>query len=216
MKKVMIYARCSTVDQETENQIGQLKRYADTQGWEVVDSITDNVTGSKGVNERKGLERVFGMAHKRQFDVLLFWSLDRLSREGSRKTIEYLGRLESLGVDWHSYTEPYLSSMGVFSDAIISLLASLAKQERIRIGERTRAGMERVRRLGIKTIGRPKTSAARISEVMELRKQGLTLTVIGERLNLTAARVCQIIKIGEVDNGGESTESKGCDMQVSG
>ncbi len=216
MKKVLIYARCSTLDQETENQIGQLKRYAETQGWEMLDAITDNMSGAKGIIDRKGLERVFSMAHKRQFDVLLFWSLDRLSREGSRKTIEYLSRLESIGVDWHSYTEPYLSSMGVFKDAIISLLASLAKQERIRIGERTRAGMERVRRLGIKTIGRPKTTNARINEVLELRKEGLTLTVIGERLNLTAARVCQIIKMGGSNNGGESTESKGCEVQAGG
>ena len=207
MKRCLIYARVSTQDQETDNQIGQLRRYAETQQWEVLQPITDNVSGSKGTIDRKGLEHVFVMAHKRQFDVLLFWSLDRLSREGSRKTIEYLSRLEGFGIDWHSYTEPYLSSMGVFSDAIISLLASLAKQERIRIGERTRAGMERVRRLGIKTIGRPKTSDSRISEVLELRNQGLTLSVIGERLNLSAARVCQMIKMGEVNNGGESIQN---------
>jgi DNA invertase Pin-like site-specific DNA recombinase len=207
MKRCLIYARVSTLDQETDNQISQLKRYAETQQWIIADTITDNVSGAKGTIDRKGLDRVFVMAHKRQFDVLLFWSLDRLSREGSRKTIEYLSRLEGFGIDWHSYTEPYLSSMGVFSDAIISLLASLAKQERIRIGERTRAGMERVRRLGVKTIGRPKTTDSRISEVLELRNQGLTLSVIGERLNLSAARVCQMVKMGEVYNGGESIES---------
>ena len=208
MKKCLIYARCSTVDQMTENQIAQLKRYAEAQGWEVKEAITDTASGSKSISERKGLEKVFEMAHRRQFDVLLFWSLDRLSREGSRKTIEYLSRLESLGVDWHSFTEPYLSSMGVFSDAIISLLASLAKQERIRIGERTRAGMERVRKLGFKKIGRPRTTDARIGEVLELRKQGLTLAAIGVKLDLTAARVCQIIKMKEVNDG---TEGPGCE-----
>jgi putative DNA-invertase from lambdoid prophage Rac len=209
MKKCLIYARCSTLDQATENQIVQLKRYAEAQEWEVSDAITDLMSGSKGINERKGLEKVFEMAHRRQFDVLLFWSLDRLSREGSRKTIEYLSRLENLGVDWHSFTEPYLSSMGVFSDAIISLLASLAKQERIRIGERTRAGMERVRRLGLKKIGRPRTTDTRIGEVMELRKQGLTLSAIGDKLNITAARVCQIIKMKGINEGAES---QGCEV----
>ena len=124
MKRVLIYGRVSTSQQETENQIGQLRKYSEQQEWEVVDVLTDNVSGSKGIKERKGLEQVFVMAHKRQFDVLLFWSLDRLSREGSRKTIEYLSRLESMGCDWHSFTEPYLSTMGVFSDAIISLLAT--------------------------------------------------------------------------------------------
>jgi len=198
MKTALIYARVSTNDQETENQIAQLRRYAKTQEWELSHVITDHTTGSKGINERKGLERVFSLAHKHQFDVLLFWSLDRLSREGSRKTIEYLSRLEQFGVDWHSYTESYLSSLGPFSDAIISLLATLAKQERIRIGERTRAGMERIKKLNPEIrFGRPQTSETRINEVLQLRKEGLTLAVIGERLNVTAARVCQIVKMGK-------------------
>jgi DNA invertase Pin-like site-specific DNA recombinase len=201
MKKALIYARVSTTDQETENQISQLRGYALSQQWSIVDVITDNMTGSKGVNERKGLETVFNMAHRKQFDVLLIWSLDRLSREGSRKTVSYLERLESCGVDWHSFTEPYLSSMGVFSDAVISILATLGKQERIRIGERTRAGMERVKRQGVR-LGRPRTPESRIVEVTQMRREGLTLTEIGLRLNVTAARACQIAKMGQQQREG--------------
>lgn len=195
MKKVVIYARCSTADQDTLNQINQLRRYADSQQWTVVDVIKDMVSGSKGVSERKGLETVFSMARRKEFDVLLLWSLDRLSREGARKTVEYLSRLESVGIGWHSFTEPYLSTMGMFSDAVVGILATLAKQERIRIGERTRAGMQRVKGLGIR-LGRPKTPASKVAEVVEYRKQGMTLAEIGSRLNLSAARVCQISKMG--------------------
>ena len=193
MKRVLIYGRVSTGEQETENQIIQLKKYADTQQWEVFRVITDNCSGGKGVSGRNGLAEVFNLAHKRLYDVLLFWSLDRLSREGARKTIQYLSQLESLNVDWHSYSEPYLSSLGVFSDAIISVLASLAQQEKVRIGERTRAGLDRARKAGIH-IGRAKTSPAVIAEIVELRKQGLSMAAIGQQVGYTAARICQLLK----------------------
>ena len=62
--------------------------------------------------------------------MLLFWSLDRLTREGTLATLKYLELIESCGVHWRSLTEPWIDSAGPFRDVIISLLASLAKQER--------------------------------------------------------------------------------------
>ena len=131
--KCVIYSRVSTDKQEAENQISQLKEYANRQNWDIVEVVTDVCSGSKSAAERTGLNKVFKMAHKKQFDVVLFWSLDRFSREGSRKTLEYLTRLDDYKVKWHSYTEEYISSLGIFADAIISIMAALAKQERIRM-----------------------------------------------------------------------------------
>jgi len=190
----VIYARCSTRDQETENQLAQLRRYADKQGWAVTEEIIDVRSGGKGVSERAGLEKVFALAHRHTFDVLIFWSLDRLSREGSRKTIAYLSELDDCKVDWHSYTEPYISSLGIFKDAIIALLATLAKQERIRISERVRAGLERVKREG-KRLGRPRTAATRVSQAKELREQGLSFGAIGKAMGITRARAFQLCKM---------------------
>jgi len=193
MKRVVIYSRVSTTDQEVQNQTDQLREFARDHQWEVVDVITDVSSGGKSASERDGLNTVFTLAHQRKFDVLLFWSLDRLSREGSRKTIEYLTRLEGYGVDWHSFTEQYLSSMGPFADCIISLLSTLAKQERIRISERTKAGLERTRRAGTR-LGRPRTSPKAIVRAAKLRAQGLTFRQIGKRMGLTAARAHQLVK----------------------
>jgi DNA invertase Pin-like site-specific DNA recombinase len=97
---------------------------------------------------------MFQDASQRKFDVLLFWSLDRLSREGVLETLQHLQRLTSHGVAWRSFTEQYLDSTGIFPEAIIGILAAIAKQERVRLAERTRAGLERVRREG-KSLGRP-------------------------------------------------------------
>lgn len=177
--KTVIYSRVSTDMQENENQIMQLREYAEKQGWEILAVKTDVCSGSK--DERDGLKEVFDLARKRNFDVLLFFSLDRLSRNGAKQTLEYLTLLDSYGVKWHSYTEEYISSLGIFADAIISLMACLAKQERIRISERTRAGLARVRAKGVK-LGRPKADQERTQLAISLKTRGLSYAAIGREL----------------------------------
>ena len=196
MKKCVIYSRVSTLEQDNLNQIAQLEEYAHKQGWQIVDIVTDIASGSKSSSERDGLGRVFEWAHKKSFDVLLFWALDRLSREGSRKTIEYLTRLEQYGVHWHSFTEEYLSSLGgVFSDCIISLLASLSKQERIRVSERTKAGLQRTKRVNGTRLGRPHTPVHRIRQAKKLRISGLSFTEIGKEMGITRSRAHQLVRL---------------------
>lgn len=189
--KCIIYTRVSTDMQDTANQLSQLKEYAHKQDWQIFDVKTDICSGSKSAEERTGLKEVFDLARRRKFDVLLFWSLDRFSREGSRKTLEYLTRLDHCGIKWHSYTEEYISSLGIFADAIISLMACLAKQERIRISERTKAGLARVKSKGIR-LGRPKTDTSIIQTAKELKAQGFSYAAIGRELNLSKARAYQL------------------------
>jgi DNA invertase Pin-like site-specific DNA recombinase len=193
MKRAVIYARVSTQDQEIQNQTEQLKKYAEAQGWTVVDKVIDVASGSKGAKERPGMDKVFKLAHRREFDILLFWALDRFSREGSRKTIQYLTILDDAGVDWHSFSEPYISSLGIFKDAIIAILSALAKQERVRIGERTKAGMTRAKAEG-KRIGRPKGDGVKAMRATELRSQGLSYAAIGKAIGLSRGRAFQLVK----------------------
>jgi DNA invertase Pin-like site-specific DNA recombinase len=94
-------------------------------------------------------------AEAHRFDCLLFWSLDRLTREGTFATLQYLRRLSDLGIKFKSYTEQYIDSLGIFSDAIIGILGAIAAQERVRISDRTKAGLERVRKRG-KRLGHPR------------------------------------------------------------
>jgi putative DNA-invertase from lambdoid prophage Rac len=86
----------------------------------------------------------------------------------------------------------YLSTLGVFSDAIIALLSALAKQERLRIGERTKAGLERAKANG-KRLGRPRTSPDRIAEAKKLRASHLSFTEIGQRLGVSRVRAFQLV-----------------------
>jgi len=138
---VAIYARVSTRDkQETLNQLAQLRELCRQEGWNVFHEYIDHETGS--VPTRDSFQKMLLHASQRKFHVLLFWSLDRLTREGTSATLQYLERLTSYHVGYRSFTEPYLDSCGTFKDVVISLLATMAKQERIRISERVKAGLE--------------------------------------------------------------------------
>jgi DNA invertase Pin-like site-specific DNA recombinase len=109
-------------------------------------------------------------ASQRKFDVLLFWSLDRLSREGVLPTVQHLQRLTGYGTGYRSFTEQYFDSCGIFRDAVIAIVATVAKQERIRICERVRAGLTTARHKG-KRIGRTRVFVSR-SRIEFLRQAG--------------------------------------------
>ena len=190
--RCVIYSRVSTEEQTTDNQLRQLREYANRQSWNIIEEIQDVASGGKSAEERQWLKKVFVMARQRKFDVLLFWSLDRFSREGSRRTLEYLTRLDSYHTKWHSYTEEYISSLGIFADAIISLMACLAKQERIRISERTKAGLARVKAKG-KILGRPTDVIADTEQIRELRQSGHSLSEISQITGVSKTRVHRLL-----------------------
>jgi DNA invertase Pin-like site-specific DNA recombinase len=152
--RVGIYARVSTDDkgQDPMNQLMQLREFAHRHGWEIAAEYVDEISAKNG--DRIGFKAMWKEAEAHRFDCLLFWSLDRLTREGTLATLTYLRRLNDNGIAFKSYTEQYIDSLGVFSDAIIGILAAIAQQERIRLSERTKAGLARVRKQG-KKLGRP-------------------------------------------------------------
>src|SRR6202021_3003041 len=116
---------------------------------------------------------MFAAASRRQFDAVLFWALDRFSREGVFDTLQHLQRLTSFGVGYRSYTEQYLDSCGLFRDAVVGILAAVAKQERVRLSERTVAGLQRAKAQG-RVGGRPKVVCDR-QKVLALRGAGKSL-----------------------------------------
>jgi DNA invertase Pin-like site-specific DNA recombinase len=182
MKTVGIYARVSTDKQENGNQLDQLREFAAKQNWQVVAEFVDTVTGS-GKLKRPQFEKMMLAASQKRFDCLLFWKLDRLSREGVRKTLDYLTRLDGWGVAWRSYQEPYFDSCGQFRDVVISIAATLAQQERINISERTLAGLQRARKAG-KTLGR-RAVLVDVARARRLQKEGLGLRPIAAKLGIS-------------------------------
>ena len=190
--RVALYTRVSTDDkgQDPLNQLLQLRDFAERQGWTVVREYTDEASAKNG--DRTGFKQLWADVGKHKFDLLMFWSLDRLTREGTYKTLSYLQRLTDAGVKFKSYTEQYIDSLGAFSDAIIGVLAAVAAQERLRISERTKAGLARVRARGVR-LGRP-AAKMDIRKARQLRAQGLSLRAIARKLRVSPALVYQRLK----------------------
>jgi len=92
------------------------------------------------MNKRKEYDAMFWDAHKKLFDGVLFWSLDRFSRSGTLFTLQKLKELDNLNVFWHSYQDPYISTAGEWKDVIISIMSTIARIEREKIISRTKAG----------------------------------------------------------------------------
>lgn len=131
---------------------------------------SDVVSGLKDERQRPHFKKMFESASKREIDLVLFWALDRFSREGVLPTLHHLQRLDGYGVAWRSFTEQYLDSTGVFKDAVISIMATIAKQENIRRSERVKAGLARVRCQGTR-LGRPRVKDSKASRVTLWRRK---------------------------------------------
>jgi len=142
--------------QAPENQREPLKKMADSLGLEVVGEYQDFASG--GNSNRPEFQRMLQDAGRRNFDLILVWSLDRFSREGISNTLSYLETLKRSGVALKSLQEGWLDTSDEgMGQLLIAIFSWVAKQERERISERTKAGLLRVRQSG-KKLGRPNGS----------------------------------------------------------
>ncbi len=103
--RVALYGRVSTKDkgQETENQLAQLREFCKRQEWPIVEEYVDHASGKR--SDRVRFLALFADAAQRKFDLVLFWSLDRFSREGVLDTLQHLQKLTAAKVEWKSFTE---------------------------------------------------------------------------------------------------------------
>jgi DNA invertase Pin-like site-specific DNA recombinase len=149
--RAAIYARVSTLEQEPENQLQELRRYVAARGWTAVEFTDHGVSGSK--DRRPALDRLLADAKRRRFDVLVCWRLDRLGRN-LRHLITLLEELLALGVAFVSLAEG-IDATTPAGKLQMHILGAIAEFERERIRERVMAGLARARTQG-RRLGRPK------------------------------------------------------------
>ena len=176
-----IYARVSTKDkgQDTENQLVQLRRYAQSQSWAVIEFI-DHETGKHA--DRAALDKLFTAASRREINMVLVWALDRFTREGVAETFMHIKRLLDYGVQFESLTEPHFRTTGPAGELMIAIAAWIAKQERVRISERTKAGLAVARAKG-QQLGRRWKIFPR-DRARQMRKDGASWRAIARELGV--------------------------------
>lgn len=148
--RAAIYARVSTVDQEPENQLTELRRYVSARGWNPVEHVDRGVSGAK--DRRPALDVLLADARRRRFDVLVVWRLDRLGRN-LKHLIALLDELQALGIAFVSLGEGIDATIPA-GKLQMHILGAIAEFERARIAERVRAGLQRAK-AGGKRLGRP-------------------------------------------------------------
>ena len=191
-KRAVIYARVSTKNGQTpQNQILRLREVADKAGWEVVEEFVDKgISGAKGRDKRPAFDRLCKAATRREIDVVMAWSVDRLSRS-LQDLMAFLSELQASKVDL------YLDRQGVDTTtpggkALFQMMGVFAEFERAMIQERVHAGLARARKEG-KRLGRPKVTKKIERAILKARAEGEGINRIATDLGVGSSTVRRVI-----------------------
>jgi DNA invertase Pin-like site-specific DNA recombinase len=151
MKRAVFYLRVSTIDQTTANQERELRQVAERMGCEVVKVYKDHgISGAKGRDRRPAFDAMCRDATKRQFDVIMAWSVDRLGRSLQDLVVSFLSELHALRIDLCLHQQG-LDTTTPAGKAMFQMMGVFAEFERAIIQERVRAGLARARSEGKRT-----------------------------------------------------------------
>lgn len=166
-KRCLIYTRVSTKRQNLKTQLFPLRQFARQRGWKVVDELADfGISGRK--KDRPAENQVMDLAHRRAFDVLLVYKLDRFGRS----LVHLLRALEEFrakGIDLCSYSQREIDTTTPLGKMFFAIAAAFAELEADQIRERVMAGLDRARAQG-KRLGRPRTVVLEAGQVRRALK----------------------------------------------
>jgi DNA invertase Pin-like site-specific DNA recombinase len=189
VKRTALYMRVSTLDQNPQTQVHDLRAMAAQRGLEIVHEYTDHgISGTR--TRRPGLDQMMDDARHGRFDVVLVWAADRVARS-VKHFLEVLDELNRLNVEFVSFREN-LDTGGPLGRAVIIIVSTVAELERSLIVERVRAGMRRARLEG-RHIGRKPLDIDR-DAVLRDRASGRSLTQIAQTFRISRATVSRIIR----------------------
>ena len=183
--RVGIYARVSTlIGQSPEMQLAELREYASRRGWEVFAEYVDNgVSGAK--ESRPELNRLMADAHRRHFDIVLCWKIDRFGRS-LKHLVNALADLDSYGIAFVSFRDN-LDLSTPSGRLMFQIIGAMAEFERSLIQERVRAGLRNAKLKG-RTLGRPSRIVS-LDEMTRLRAQGASLREIAKAVGVSYVTV---------------------------
>ena len=197
--KAAMYARVSTTNGQTpENQLSRLRDVAAKAGWTVVEDFVDHgFSGAKGRDKRPAFDRLCKAITRRDVDVVMAWSVDRLGRS-LQDLVGFLGDLEAAGVHL------YLDRQGVDTTtpggkALFQMMGVFAEFERAMIRERINAGLARARKHGTKSgrpIGRPRLPGKTLAAIHAARAEGKGIKRIARDLGVGVGTVQKAVHAG--------------------
>ena len=181
--KVSILSRISTSDQSNESGLQELRELCSQKGYEVVEEYVEVVSGSKGKDERKELQRMLSDCKKGKFEKLIVWELSRLGRSLSH-LVTTLQEMSDCGVDLYSIREGIDTStqMGKTMFGLIGVFSEFELQVR---KDRVQRGIDHYRK-NHRYWGRRKSYDDQFkNNVIKLREQGLANCSVSRRNSRT-------------------------------
>ena len=189
MKKCVIYSRISKSSQEVEKQINLLKEISKQKGFELVDVISDVMSGSKGRNERKGFDKLIKGSIRKEWDSILVWSVDRLGRS-LKDLVSFLDEINSVGCDLYIH-QSGLDTSTPSGRMMFQMIGVFAEFERTMISERVKLGLARTD----KKLGRPTNmNDGMVSSVKFMREKGIGIKKIASDLQIGVGTVYKVLE----------------------
>jgi putative DNA-invertase from lambdoid prophage Rac len=179
-KMCAVYLRVSTDRQTVANQLADVDRMVRARGFEPV-LYTEIESSAK---DRPVLEKMFSDVRTGRIRAVAVWALDRLHRSMTGAITTVL-ELDRLGVPVMSVREPWLDTAGPVRPLLVAIFGWVAEQERERLRERTRAGLERARRQG-KKLGRPRASPMALAAASARVHQGTSIRAAAREYRISA------------------------------
>jgi DNA invertase Pin-like site-specific DNA recombinase len=192
-KRVALYARVSTDDQTTENQVRELKAASERHGWDVVAQFVDHgISGAKGRDKRPQFDALLKGVARREFDMVAAWGVDRLGRSMT-DLLSFLGELQGKGVDLYLHQQAVDTSTPA-GRALFQMCGVFAEFERAMIQERVKAGIARYRaNPKNKPWGAGKTAPEVEDAIRVLRAEGMGKLKIGRTLGIGTSVVQRVL-----------------------
>ena len=192
MKKVCLYSRTSHSDSNPLNQINELKEVANRNGWVIVKEYVDaGISGAKGRDKRPQFDAMLKSAMKKEFDVVMFWAVDRASRNLSH-LVQMMNDLDSKNVGMYFHQQS-IDTTTPSGKMMIQLSGVFAEFERSMTKERILASHARAKAEG-KSIGRPsQINDALITSINFMREKGVGIKKIAKELNIGVGTVYKVI-----------------------
>lgn len=187
-QRCALYVRVSKGDQYLENQLPDLQQLASTRGLEVVETYEEHVSA---VKHRPQFERMMEDAHRGKFNVLIVWALDRFGRSMVGNLTDVLA-LDRIGVTVISVRESWMDMEGPVRPLLVAIFSWVAEQERLRLVERTKAGLDRARRAG-KRLGRPR-AFVEVWKARAMLEKGSSVRATARALGVPLATLQRALK----------------------
>ena len=188
---VALYARVSTDGQTTENQLQELRKVADRNGWQIIQEFVDHgISGAKGRDQRPAFDEMCKGVIRKEFDLVMAWSVDRLGRS-LQHLVTFLDELHSKKVDLFLHRQG-IDTTTPAGKMMFQMLGVFAEFERAMIKERINAGLTRARAQG-KTLGRPKVSLQVENKIRKLRSTGKGIRKIASELRVGVSTVKRVV-----------------------